>query len=83
MFIKTGAELWDPGLYSPSHGTSSANYDIQMVRLTIRATDESVPPVLIKLMEERLAVGISTQPEMQLPPSRREISDAFGNILVE
>lgn len=54
-----------------------------MVRLTIRATDESVPPVLIKLMEERLAVGISTQPEMQLPPSRREISDAFGNILVE
>ncbi|TGO16347.1 hypothetical protein BTUL_0029g00370 [Botrytis tulipae] len=59
------------------------NYGTQMVRLTIRATDESVPPVLIKLMEERLAVGISTQPEMQLPPSRREISDAFGNILVE
>lgn len=54
-----------------------------MVRLTIRATDESVPPVLIKLMEERLAVGVSTQPDMFLPPTRREISDAFGNILVE
>lgn len=54
-----------------------------MVRLTIRATDDSVPRVLIKLMEERLAVGISTQPEMLLPPTRREISDAFGNILVE
>lgn len=54
-----------------------------MIRLTIRATDESVPPVLIKLMEERLAFGISTRAEIQLPPTRREISDAFGNILVE
>lgn len=54
-----------------------------MIRLTIRATDDSVPPVLIKLMEERLAVGISTEPEIYEPPSRREISDAFGNVLVE
>jgi AP-2 complex subunit alpha len=53
-----------------------------MIRLTIRATDESVPPVLIKLMEERLGVGISTQPEDFEPPTRREISDAFGNVLV-
>ena len=53
-----------------------------MVRLTIRATDESVPPVLIKLMEERLAVGVSTQPEAFEAPTRREISDAFGNVLV-
>lgn len=29
-----------------------------MYRITIRATDESVPPVLIKLMEERLAQGV-------------------------
>jgi AP-2 complex subunit alpha len=29
-----------------------------MFRLTIRATDEAVPPVLIKLMEERLSQGI-------------------------
>ena len=55
----------------------------QMVRLTIRATDESVPPVLIKIMEERLAVGVSTKPDTVEPPTRREISDAFGNVLVE
>lgn len=54
-----------------------------MVRLTIRATDESVPLVLIKLMEERLAVGISTEPEVYEQPTRREISDAFGNVLVQ
>jgi len=30
---------------------------IQMYRLTVRATDESVPPVLIKIMEERLSQG--------------------------
>jgi AP-2 complex subunit alpha len=54
-----------------------------MVRLTIRATDESVPPVLAKIMEERLTVGVSTQPEVQEPLSRREVSDAFGNDLVE
>lgn len=53
-----------------------------MVRLTIRATDESVPPVIIKLMEERLAVGISTAPEVVEPPTRREISETFGNVLV-
>jgi AP-2 complex subunit alpha len=30
----------------------------QMYRITIRATDEAVPPILIKAMEERLAQGI-------------------------
>ncbi|KAK4989083.1 hypothetical protein LTR66_007141 [Elasticomyces elasticus] len=34
-----------------------ANKESQMYRLTIRATDESVPPVLMKLMEERLSQG--------------------------
>lgn len=29
-----------------------------MYRLTIRATDESVPPVLIKAMEEKLSQGM-------------------------
>ena len=29
-----------------------------MYRLTIRATDESVPPVLIKVMEEKLSQGL-------------------------
>ena len=30
----------------------------QMFRITIRATDEAVPPVLVKAMEERLSQGI-------------------------
>ncbi|RDW68281.1 hypothetical protein BP5796_08938 [Coleophoma crateriformis] len=59
------------------------NYGTQMVRLTIRATDESVPPIMIKLMEERLAVGASTGPEVFEAPTRRDISDAFSNVLVE
>ena len=54
-----------------------------MIRLTIRATDESVPPVIIKIMEERLAIGVSTKPDDIEPPTRREISDAFSNVLVE
>ena len=28
-----------------------------MYRLTIRATDESVPPILMKFMEDRLSQG--------------------------
>ena len=53
-----------------------------MIRLTIRATDETVPPIICKLMEERLAVGISTQPEKVEAPTYSEISDAFSNVLV-
>jgi AP-2 complex subunit alpha len=53
-----------------------------MVRLTLRATDESVPPIIVKLMEERLSVGISTQPEVHEGPTRREISEAFENVMV-
>lgn len=30
----------------------------QLYRITIRATDESVPPVLMKLMEETYSQGI-------------------------
>ncbi|KAF8453604.1 adaptin N terminal region-domain-containing protein [Terfezia claveryi] len=33
------------------------NYETNMFRLTVRATDESVPPILGKLMEERLKQG--------------------------
>jgi AP-2 complex subunit alpha len=58
------------------------NSNFQMIRLTIRATDESVPPILIKIMQERLEIGVSTQPEVFEPPTRREISEAFGNVLV-
>jgi AP-2 complex subunit alpha len=53
-----------------------------MFRLTIRATDDSVPPTLLKLMEERLAAGISTRSEVIEPPTRREISEAFASVLV-
>ncbi|KAH7400771.1 adaptin N terminal region-domain-containing protein [Phaeosphaeria sp. MPI-PUGE-AT-0046c] len=34
------------------------NYDTQMFRITIRATDEAVPSVLLKAMEDRLSQGI-------------------------
>lgn len=58
------------------------NYGTQMVRLTIRATDESVPSVLLKLMEERIAAGMSTVPEPNFGPTPRQISDSFSNIMV-
>jgi AP-2 complex subunit alpha len=54
----------------------------KMFRLTIRATDESVPAVILKLMEERLAVGVSVRSERAEPPTRRDISDAFANVMV-
>ena len=56
----------------------------QMVRLTIRATDETVPPVLFKLMEERLSAGQSNAlPDRYQGPTRSEISEAFGNVMVD
>lgn len=54
----------------------------QMVRLTIRATDESVPQLMLKMMEERIAAGVSTLPETNFGPTPREISDSFSNIMV-
>ncbi len=54
-----------------------------MVRLTVRATDDSLPPVLLKMMEERLAVGVSIRPEKYEPPTASEISDSFRNIMVK
>ena len=53
-----------------------------MVRLTIRATDDTLPPVLLKMMEERLAVGVSVRPEKYEAPTVSEISDSFRNIMV-
>ncbi|KAK7415808.1 hypothetical protein QQX98_005590 [Neonectria punicea] len=58
------------------------NYVSQMIRLTIRATDDAVPTVLLKLMQERLAAGISTGGDRFEPPSRDEISDSFRNVMV-
>lgn len=59
------------------------NYGSQMIRLTVRATDESVPPVLLKLMVERLSAGNSTKAEKHAAPTPREISEAFGNVMVQ
>ncbi|KAB5583727.1 adaptin N terminal region-domain-containing protein [Coniochaeta sp. 2T2.1] len=59
------------------------NYGSQMIRLTVRATDESVPPVLLKLMVERLSAGNSTMAEKHAAPTAREISEAFGNVMVK
>ncbi|KAH8906524.1 Adaptor protein complex AP-2 alpha subunit [Coniochaeta sp. PMI_546] len=59
------------------------NYGSQMIRLTVRATDESVPPVLLKLMVERLSAGNSTIAEKHAVPTAREISEAFGNVMVK
>lgn len=53
-----------------------------MIRLTIRATDESVPTILLKLMQERLSAGVSTMPERHEQPTRQDISDAFGSVMV-
>ncbi|KAK3683931.1 adaptin N terminal region-domain-containing protein [Podospora appendiculata] len=58
------------------------NYTSQMVRLTIRATDEALPPVLLKLMVERLEAGMPTGPEKYEAPSASDISDTFRNIMV-
>lgn len=53
-----------------------------MIRLTIRATDDSVPEVLLKMMQERLAAGAPTLPDVSDPLSHREIADAFGSVMV-
>ncbi len=53
-----------------------------MVRLTIRATDDALPPVILKMMQERIAKGLSTAPERYVPPTVSEISDSFRNVMV-
>ncbi|KAK3387588.1 adaptin N terminal region-domain-containing protein [Podospora didyma] len=58
------------------------NYTTQMVRLTIRATDDTLPPVLLKLMVERISAGMSTVPEKKTTPTASEISDTFKNVMV-
>lgn len=59
----------------------NTNY-VQMIRLTIRATDESVPDVLMKLMAERISAGVSTLAEEHVAPTPSEISDVFSNVMV-
>lgn len=57
------------------------NYDSQMIRLTIRATDDSVAPILLSLIQERLSVGFPSVSERH-PPSEDQMLDAFGNVMV-
>jgi AP-2 complex subunit alpha len=54
-----------------------------MIRLTIRATDEAVPALLLALMVDRLAPGASTRGEQRPDLTRGEIADAFANVMVE
>ncbi|SPO05679.1 related to alpha-adaptin C [Cephalotrichum gorgonifer] len=62
------------------------NYATQMVRLTIRATDDAVPAVLVRLMEERIAAGVASAPGPDglsaHAPSESEISNAFRSVMV-
>jgi hypothetical protein len=41
-----------------------------------------VPSVILKLMADRLAMGSSTVQEAPPKPTRREILDAYGNVMV-
>lgn len=56
-----------------------------MIRLTIRATDDAVAPILLKMMQDKIAAGTSTHistPDASEQPSRQDISDAFANVMV-
>ncbi|KAL8700842.1 MAG: hypothetical protein Q9201_005235 [Fulgogasparrea decipioides] len=44
------------------------NYDNKMYRVTIRATDEAVPPVLLKYMVEQLSQGAEEDPGNEQGP---------------
>lgn len=48
--------------FSTTRFASGLTCAVQMIRLTIRATDDSVPHVLLKLMQEHLAVGVPIGP---------------------
>ncbi|XP_044724484.1 AP-2 complex subunit alpha-2 [Hirsutella rhossiliensis] len=58
------------------------NYVSQMIRMTIRATDESVPSILSALMQQRLSSGKLPAPEQRHLPTREEISNTFRNVMV-
>ena len=55
----------------------------QMLRLTVRATEDTLPPLITKMMVERLALGVSVRPEKYEAPTVSEISDSFRNIMVQ
>lgn len=64
--------------------TRELTHPPKMLRLTIRATDASVPPLLLTLMTDRLSGGTTPLPTTpRHDPSRNEISDAFANVMVE
>ncbi|KAK1834643.1 adaptin N terminal region-domain-containing protein [Podospora conica] len=59
------------------------NYGTQMLRLTVRATEDTLPPLMLKMMVERLAQGVSVRPELYEAPTASEISDSFRNVMVQ
>lgn len=56
-----------------------------MFRMTIRATDDSVPPVLIKIMEERLSTGNLAELERPIRSEPQVVVDplAYENVEVQ
>ena len=52
-----------------------------MIRLTIRATDDSVPATLLKLMADRIGAGAGPAQEREAP-SRADLDNVFGNVMV-
>ena len=57
MLVEIGAKLRDQGSICILTLTALTNSNAQMYRLTIRATDQNVPSVLLNQMAERLAEG--------------------------
>lgn len=55
---------------------------MQMIRLTIRATDDLVPAMLLRLMQERIAAGSPIHAELPDTLSREDISNSFGSVMV-
>lgn len=53
-----------------------------MIRLTVRATEDTVAPILLRQIQERLSAGVPKVPEYAASPAMSEISDAFGNVMV-
>jgi len=51
-----------------------------MFRMTIRATDDSVPPLLVKIMEERLSLGYFNEPERS--QAGGDDTGSYGDLLV-
>lgn len=79
-----GSQVRNAAVIRTNENVQSLTYISQMIRLTIRGTDDAVAPVLLKMMQDKLATGLPTQVlhDHGDAPSRQEISDAFANVMV-